>query len=62
MWIKMTLSKVTVNSSLPSVELLEMIGIARCLTQLPVVKLTCEETMAVKSAPSVSNYAESLCA
>ena len=55
-WIKMTSSKVTVNFSLLSVELLDMIGMARILTWLTAVKVvTTEDAMAAKSDPSVGN-------
>ena len=50
------------NSSMPSVELLDMMGMVRLLIRLPAEKVTCEDVMAEKSAPSVANYAESLCA
>ena len=53
LWIKMTASKVTVNSSLLSVELVEMIGMARRWTRFPAVKVTLEDAMAAKSVPSV---------
>ena len=52
-WIKMTSSKVIVNHSLLSVELLAMIGIARRLTRLSAVKVTSEDAKAAKSLPSV---------
>ena len=54
LWIKMTSSKVTVNSSLLSVELLDKMGMARLLTRLPAVKVTCDDVMPAKSAPSVT--------
>ena len=54
LWIKVTSSKVTVNSSsLLSVELLDKMGMARLLTRLPAVKVTCDDVMPAKSAPSV---------
>ena len=53
-WIKMTSSKVIVNHSLLSVELLAMMGIARRLIRLSVVKVTSEDAKAAKSPPSVT--------
>jgi hypothetical protein len=52
---KMTLSKVTVNSSLLSVEFVEMIGMDSCLTWLTAVNVISEDSMAEKSLPSVGN-------
>ena len=43
----------TENSSLLSVELLDMIGMARLL---PIAKGICEDAMTAKSVPSVENY------
>ena len=50
---KLTLSSVIVNSSLFSVELLDMMGMIRLLTRFPAIKVTSEESMAPKSSPSV---------
>ena len=55
-WTNMTLSSVTVNSSLLSVELVEMIGMDNCLTWLIAVNVISEDTRAEKSLPSVGIY------
>ena len=52
-WSKTISSSVTENSSLLSVELLDMIDMARLLTRLPTVKVIREDAMAAKSVPSV---------
>ena len=51
-----TLSSVTVNSSLLSVELVEIIGMDNCSIRLTAVKVISEDAMAEKSLPSVGNY------
>ena len=53
-WIRMISSKVTVNHSLLSVELLAMMGIARHLIRLPAVKVTSEDAKVAKSLPSIA--------
>ena len=51
----MTLSKVMLNSSMLSVKLLKLMGMARLLTRLLAVKVTCEDAIAPKSVTSVAN-------
>ena len=51
---KVTLSSVTMNSSPLSVELLDTMGMVRLLTRLPAVKVTSEDAIAAKSAPSIA--------
>ena len=52
----MTLSSKTVNSSLLSVELVEIIVMDNCSIRLTAVKVIFEDTMAEKSLPSAGNY------
>ena len=51
--VRMTLSRVTVNSSLSSVELSAMMCMIRFLSLLPPVKVTCDNSGIAKSVPSV---------
>ena len=53
-WVKVISSKVTVNASLLSVELLDTMDMASCLIRLPAVNVTSEDGMAAKSVPSVA--------
>ena len=53
-WVKVTSSKVTVNASLLSVELLDMMDMVSCLIRLPAVNVTSGDGMAAKSVPSVA--------